>query len=174
MGMSRMLKTAGVMAFVLAAGLTPSAALAQAGDKPAGEAKAADIKPLKVGDPAPRIAVEKWVKGKEVKSFEKGKVYVVEFWATWCPPCKKSIPHLTEVATKHKDKVEVIGVSVWENNDPAEGKDAYLKRVTEFANKGPLADKMMYNVAYDGDSGEMAQTWMKAAKRFTRSRVASV
>ena len=37
---------------------------------------------LKVGDPAPALTVDKWVKGEPVKEFKKGEVYVVEFWAT--------------------------------------------------------------------------------------------
>lgn len=39
---------------------------------------------LKPGDPAPALKIDKWVKGQPVEAFEKGKVYVVEFWATWC------------------------------------------------------------------------------------------
>src|SRR5260221_10369818 len=42
---------------------------------------------LSVGDPAPKLEVKEFVKGSPVKSFEKGKNYVVEFWATWCRPC---------------------------------------------------------------------------------------
>ena len=47
---------------------------------------AAQAKPepsLKAGDKAPPLTVEKWVKAGPVAGFEKGKVYVVEFWATW-------------------------------------------------------------------------------------------
>ncbi len=38
---------------------------------------------LKIGDPAPEIQVKAWVKGKPVTRFEKGRVYLVNFWATW-------------------------------------------------------------------------------------------
>src|SRR5262245_54681841 len=71
--------------------------------------------PLSVGDPAPKLEVKEFVKGDAVKSFDKGKVYVVEFWATWCGPCRTSIPHLTELQKKHKD-VTFIGVSVFERD----------------------------------------------------------
>ncbi len=41
-----------------------------------------------------------------------GKPLIVEFWATWCPPCRTSIPHLNEVYKKYKDKgLEIIGVT---------------------------------------------------------------
>ena len=66
---------------------------------------------LKVGDPAPKIEVKSFVKGEPVKTFEAGKTYVVEFWATWCGPCKTSIPHLSELQKKHP-AVTFIGVSV--------------------------------------------------------------
>ncbi|MFN9853729.1 MAG: TlpA family protein disulfide reductase [Planctomycetota bacterium] len=81
---------------------------------------------LTIGSDAPALDVEHWVQDGEgkfgkVTKFEKGKVYVVEFWATWCPPCIKSIPHLTKLQKKHKNIV-VLGVAGSERGgkDPLE------------------------------------------------------
>jgi thiol-disulfide isomerase/thioredoxin len=74
-------------------------------------ASAADID---VGDPAPPLKISKWASGKAVTPDKPdGKtVYVVEFWATWCPPCRTSIPHLNKLHEKYKDKdVVFIGIS---------------------------------------------------------------
>src|SRR4051794_37880273 len=66
---------------------------------------------LRVGDPAPLLKVSKWLQGKEVKRYEPGKVYVVEFWATWCGPCIGAMPHLSNLQTEFKDRgLTVIGV----------------------------------------------------------------
>lgn len=113
---------------------------------------------LKVGDPAPPLSLGKFVKGEAVEKFEPGKVYVMEFWATWCGPCVAAIPHVSKLQQEYKDKgVVVIGVDVWEN-DPA--------AVAAFVKK--MGDKMDYRVALDqvaaGErEGKMAQTWLKAA-----------
>ncbi|MHC5082768.1 MAG: TlpA family protein disulfide reductase [Planctomycetota bacterium] len=63
-----------------------------------------------IGMKAPALAGMNWIKGKPVK-IAPGRAYVIEFWATWCPPCKASIPHLTEIQKQYKDKLTVIGVS---------------------------------------------------------------
>ena len=46
-----------------------------------------------------------------------GKVVVVDFWATWCAPCKESFPAYQRIAEKFAGKVAVIGISV--DDDPA-------------------------------------------------------
>ncbi len=117
---------------------------------------------LKVGDPAPALPVAKWVKGQPVKAFESGKVYVVEFWATWCGPCRQTIPHLTKLAEKYKDKVTIVGVSVWERadqNDP----NAHIQRVEKFVQD--MGAQMNYIVAVDGVEGVIAKNWMEAAEQ---------
>ncbi len=91
---------------------------------------------LKVGDPAPALALKKFVKGEPVQGFEKGKVYVVDFWATWCGPCTASIPQLSELQKKYRD-ITFIGVD--------DGEDE--KKVLPFLAK--MGDKMNYRVALD-------------------------
>jgi len=66
---------------------------------------------LAVGDPAPQISIAKWVKGEPVSEFSRDKVYVVEFWATWCGPCLQSMPHIASLQTEYGDKVTFIGVT---------------------------------------------------------------
>ena len=112
---------------------------------------------LKVGDPAPKLQVAKWVQGEPVKQFEPGKMYVVEFWATWCGPCRESIPHLNALYQKFKDKgVVVIGQDVSEEDDS--GVPAFIKK---------MGTNMTYRVALDDKSqikeGAMNTTWMEAA-----------
>jgi len=71
---------------------------------------------VKVGEAAPRLQPSGWVQGDPVKQLEPGKAYLVEFWATWCPPCRESIPHLNELHKQFKDKgLIVIGTSVGED-----------------------------------------------------------
>lgn len=76
---------------------------------------AADL--LTIGSDAPALDVEHWVhknqdKFPPVTKFEAGKVYVVEFWATWCGPCLASMPHLAELQTKMADKgVRILSIS---------------------------------------------------------------
>jgi len=118
----------------------------------------ASAKELMIGDPAPKIEVQEFVKGEPVKEFTKGKTYVVEFWATWCGPCRTSIPHLTELAKKNKDAT-FLGVSVFEQD--YSGVKPFVKE---------MGDKMDYVVATDfvpegkgRQDGAMGKSWMEAA-----------
>ncbi|MFW6303419.1 MAG: redoxin domain-containing protein [Candidatus Sumerlaeota bacterium] len=95
-----------------------------------------------LGDTAPDLKIEEWVKGDAVE-IKKGHVYVVEFWATWCPPCRESIPHLTELQKKHRGKATIIGIST----EPAGTVEPFVKE------KGA---EMNYTVAVDKEQGASA------------------
>jgi len=58
--------------------------------------------------PAPSIAAEKWLTPPPNLS---GKFLLVDFWATWCGPCRRSIPRLNAFAERFKDQLVVIGLS---------------------------------------------------------------
>ena len=102
-----------------------------------------------LGQPAAPLNIAEWVKGSPVDlAVTKDKqIVVVEFWATWCPPCIKSIPHLTELQKQFKD-VRFIGVS-------SEEADVVKKFVTK------MGDKMDYSVAIDAD-GKTSAGYMEA------------
>ncbi len=103
----------------------------------------------KLGQPAAPLQVSEWVKGSPADPTQPGdKIHVVEFWATWCPPCRDSIPHLSEMQQKYKDKVTFIGIS-----------DEAADVVKPFVQK--MGDKMNYTVALD-KNGETSKAYMEA------------
>lgn len=111
---------------------------------------------LSVGDPAPKIQVGSWVQGGPVKEFEGDKVYIVEFWATWCGPCIQAIPHLNKTSQRLEEKgLIVIGQNL--------GEDAATAK--KFVNK--MGAKMTYRVTEDDNAagGFMAKNWLQAAEQ---------
>jgi thiol-disulfide isomerase/thioredoxin len=106
---------------------------------------------LSVGDSAPALSIEHFVKGERVAGFPAGKVTVVEFWATWCKPCIEGFPHLSELQERYPDELLVIGVS-----------DEDLATVEPFLAKEKWDAVTRYTVTTDPD-GSMQSDWMVAA-----------
>jgi thiol-disulfide isomerase/thioredoxin len=109
---------------------------------------------LNIGDIAPPLWVKAWLKGEPVRHFEKGKVYVVEFWATWCAPCRAVMPHLSALAAEYKDKVIFLGIDVME------GKTASINKLQAFVDS--MGRRMNYLVAAE-DKSLMADGWLYAS-----------
>ncbi|TAL22253.1 MAG: TlpA family protein disulfide reductase [Nitrospirae bacterium] len=86
-----------------------------------------EVAPPSKGDIAPDFTL-KQINGKAVSLADyKGKVVLVEFWATWCPPCKELAPILNEIHKRYKDKGLVILALVSED----EGEEAITSFIKE-------------------------------------------
>ena len=90
------------------------------------ETRVASVKPLDIGSMAPDISLTS-PDGKVVKlSSLKGKVVLIDFWASWCGPCRAENPAVVGIYNKYKSKgFEIFGVSL--DTDPAKWKAAIAK-----------------------------------------------
>jgi thiol-disulfide isomerase/thioredoxin len=108
-----------------------------------------------VGDPAPALAFGEWLKGPEIKSFEKGRVYVVDFWATWCGWCKSGMPHYSELAKKYAGRVTFLAIDSMEHGPggvyPYDKVESFVKNAH---------DVMDFCVAADTKDEAMRKAWM--------------
>ncbi len=111
---------------------------------------------LGVGDPAPELHLDQWVLGSPADEGFNGKVHVVEFWATWCGPCRTSMPHISELQQHHGDSVTFIGVT----REDVATVNKFLD--TESPDGRLWRDVVQYRLATDaGDATNTA--YMKAA-----------
>ena len=112
---------------------------------------------LTIGSSAPPLDIEHWLTDKEpITEFEAGKVYVIEFWATWCGPCVASMPHLRELQDQHGEKVTVISVS---DEKPATIEEFLERKQGETTYRDITSG---YWLATDPD-GSVKQDYMRAA-----------
>lgn len=147
---------------VAAAGIAALLGLAAPG------ARALRADELAIGSKAPAIDIEHWVQkagrdaeGKKfepITEFAPGQVYVVEFWATWCPPCRTSMPHLSALQEEFAGKgVTIISVS-----------DEDLETVEKFletdADGGKTYGEITKNYLLTTDpDGSVSRDYMEAA-----------
>lgn len=102
-----------------------------------------------VGDTAPPLHIAEWVKGGPVdlQHDASKQVHLIEFWATWCPPCKESIPDLAKLQSMYKKDLVVVGIT-----DPEPDRNA-PKTIRHFVKQ--QGDQMDYTVAMD----DASKTW---------------
>jgi thiol-disulfide isomerase/thioredoxin len=128
---------------------------AQGATRPAG-AKPAEADPTVFpGVTVPFPEVSHWIKGSAPQAFEPGKTYVVEFWATWCGPCRSSMPHISKVQEQYAGR----GVTVLSISDEDESV------VREFLAKPEWDEKTRYTIGTDPDESVKAQYTKPALQR---------
>lgn len=71
------------------------------------------------GDTAPDFDLERIDGGRLRLSDLRGKAVIVDFWDTWCPPCRKALPHLQELSVEYGKDLEVVGVAIGRNGKAA-------------------------------------------------------
>ncbi len=99
---------------------------------------------LKEGSPAPDFTL-KTIDGKEIRLSDlKGKVVLINFWATWCPPCQREMPLFERVYRKYKDRgFEILAIST----------DAEVSKVKEFIKEYKLSFPVLM------DNGEVSSLY---------------
>lgn len=116
------------------------------------------------GDPAPSLDGIRQVTGEALTKFEPGTIYVLDMWATWCSPCIKAMPHMSQVAENYKEKnVKVFGVAIWETERPSRDGTLY-DRVKRFAEGNT---DIKYPISYAGEDINFSMRWMNATDRKT-------
>ena len=82
----------------------------------AGAQNQAIIRFVKNPDPAPSFEM-KDLEGRPISLEEaKGKIVLLNFWATWCGPCRAEVPDLIELQEKYKDNLEIIALATEEDD----------------------------------------------------------
>lgn len=99
--------------------------------------KSFDFELTKTNKEALTIHVDdgKW----KVEGYE-GKAILLDFFATWCPPCRAEIPHLNDLREKYKDKFEIIGIEVGERDGTLTNNDKLKSFIEEFKIEYPIVN----------------------------------
>lgn len=111
---------------------------------------------LAIGDAAPPLTIASWLTGEPIDTFEPGVVTVVEFWATWCGPCRTSMPHISELQDSYGEAVRFVGVT-------RETRDVVEEFLAQEQREGATwADVITYRLAIDEDDAT-STAYMRAA-----------
>lgn len=109
-----------------------------------------ELAKIMINKPAPQFALKDFDGNTVSLADLKGKVVIVDFWATWCGPCKASFPGMQLAVNKYKDNpnVKFLFVDCWENGDK------YEESVKKF-----IADnKYTFHVLFDEKDGSGKQS----------------
>ncbi|MBX3214830.1 MAG: TlpA family protein disulfide reductase [Labilithrix sp.] len=135
----------GVAVFLALTALAGCGGSGEKGARSAADESGGGGGPAEVGKRAPDLSIQS-MNGKGEISLEakQGKVLIIDFWATWCEPCRASFPKLEELSKRLGDKAEIIGISV----------DDEEKGILDFARENGAT----FNIGWDSDHA-IASRW---------------
>ncbi len=88
----------------------------------------------------------------------KDKIVILDFFATWCPPCIKAIPHLNSISSKYKKDVVILGLEI---GDRSTGNMVSQEKLSEFM--------MRHNISYDITQGKVTNDLMYGLKSLNQN-----
>jgi thiol-disulfide isomerase/thioredoxin len=122
--------------------------------------------PVRVGERAPALVVPRLDGAVFDLAALRGKVVIINFWATWCSPCRAEMPQLDAFYKRHRARgLELLGLSV----DDAQDRDAVVRVMKNFSYPAALAAAARVNDF--GAPIAVPMTWIIDAKGVVRARL---
>lgn len=123
------------------------------------------VSEIRIGDSPPPLSVQAFKDPDAFRKFEKDKVYVIDFWATWCAACLEELPRLSEVADRFQGRVQFLSINTWDEKDVGSSKpDTREQQVRRIARFVKNAESMMrYPVAIDDEYSTTGNSWVRAS-----------
>ncbi len=117
-------------------------------------------KMLTLGDKAPKINAFVWIKGNKLTNYDRNKIYLIDFGATWCIGCAHAKPRLSALSKKYAGKLEVISLFVKENNNLQKTDTSYVQKVRNYVQK--KSKVITYSVGVDDPDQNLNKNWLVA------------
>lgn len=137
------------------------------------QSKMEKLKSEMLDQPAPKFTMTD-LKGNEISLDSlKGKTVIMDFWATWCGPCKESFPEMQKVVNKYQDNPNVVFffVNTWEKGKTLEQRK---KEISQFIEKNEYSFHILLDRPIKTATGEPIKNILESYKIAKRYEIGSI